>query len=402
MKFWRQRKDEALDAEIRHHLDEAVRDRIERGEAPDEARANALREFGNVGLVKEVTREMWGWAAIERLGQDLQFGLRMLRKHPGFSVIAILTLALSIGANLAIFSFVDTFFLRPLPARAPEQLISVEGGFAYPAYVHYRDHSRSFETLAAHYSTAPFNLAIDGDSSMVNGAVVSANYFPMLGLQPRLGRFFLPEEDAVPDRNPVVVISERMWRDRFNGDPNALGKQLQLNGVAFQIIGVAPAEFPGVIPGSRNELWAPTMMLRVGYRYCDALTNVDCRPLGILGRLTPGQTLMEAEAELNLLTRQFAANIPTEQRRVIWLRRALGIRMNERAVYAYQMELLMAVTGLLLVIACANVAGLLLVRASARRKEIAIRLCIGAGRWRLARQFLTESLLLACAGGALG
>lgn len=161
MKFWRQRKDEALDAEIRHHLNEAIRDRVERGEAPDEARANALREFGNVGLVKEVTREMWGWATLERMGQDLQFGLRMLRKHPSFSLIAILTLALSIGANLAIFSFVDTFFLRPLPAHEPERLINVDGGFAYPAYAHYRNHSKSFETLAAHYSTALINLVID-------------------------------------------------------------------------------------------------------------------------------------------------------------------------------------------------------------------------------------------------
>ena len=399
--FSRRRRYDEIAELIRDHLEEKIEDLMEDGLSREEATRKAHREFGNVTLIEERSREVWQWPRLETLFQDLRFGARMLLKKPVFTLIVVTTLALSIGANVAIFSFVDTFFLRPLPTRDPERLINVDGGFAYPAYAHYRDHSKSFETLAAHYSTALINLVIDGDSSMLKGAVVSANYFPMLGIQPRLGRFFLPEEDAVPDRNPVVVISERMWQERFNGDPNALGKQLKLNGVAFQIIGVSPAEFPGVVPGVWNEVWLPTMMLRVGYPGCDALA--DCKMLSFLGRLTPGQTLTEAEAELNLLARQLAANFPTEQGRVIRLHRALGIRMGpERPGYAYQMQLLMAVTGLLLVIACANVAGLLLMRASARRKEIAIRLCIGAGRCRLARQFLTESLLLACAGGALG
>jgi predicted permease len=342
--------------------------------------------------------------------QDLRFGVRMLMKRPGSALIIALTLALGIGANLTIFSFVDAFFLRPIPAREPERLVNPEGSqnrhmhgyYSYPSYVLYRDHSKSFEALAAHYSTAPLNLVIDGDSRMANGAVVSANYFSMLGIQPRLGRFFLPEEDAAPDRNPVVVISYRMWQDRFNGDPAALGKELSLNGAACQIIGVAPPDFPGVLAGFPNDFWLPTMMLRLGYRYCDALTDAGCRPLELLGRLAPGRTPAEAEAELNMLAQQFAAEFPAEQGRVISLRRTLGVRVIERPDYAYQMQLLMTVTGLLLLIACANVAGLLLVRAAARRKEISIRLCIGAGRWRLIRQFLTESLLLAIVGGGLG
>src|SRR5215510_8063744 len=219
MKLLRQRSDEELDSEIRNHLDEAIRDRIARGETPEDARVNAFREFGNVGLVKEVTRAMWGWAWLERLLQDVRFGLRMWRKHWGFSLVAIFTLAFGIGANLTIFSFVDTFFLRPIPAREPKQLINVEawwhdqweGYFSYPAYLYYRDHAKSFGVLAAHYSTAALHLGGEGDARMVDGAVVSANYFPMLGINPRLGRFFLPEDDAVPDRDPVVVISERMW-----------------------------------------------------------------------------------------------------------------------------------------------------------------------------------------------
>ena len=344
--------------------------------------------------------------------QDLRYGVRMLAKKPGFTLIAVLTLALGIGANLTIFSFVDTFFLRSVPARNPERLVIAEysrkGGslrdynVSYPEYLNYRDHTESFESLAAHYSTAPLNVVIEGDSRVANGAVVSANYFSMLEIQPHLGRFFLPEEDAAPDRNPVVVISYWMWQRYFGGDPSVVGKELRLNGSPCQVIGVAPADFPGVLAGFANEFWLPTMMLRLGYRWCDAITESDCRPLSLLGRLEKGRTIAEAGAELNQLARQFAPGSPSEQERVISVRHAVGVRRDERDAFVYQMQLLMAVTGLLLLIACANVASLLLVHGAARRKEIAVRLCIGAGRWRLIRQFLTESLLLAIAGGALG
>jgi predicted permease len=408
--FGDRKANQELDDEIEAHLRLLTERYVRQGMTEEEAAWAARRQFGNLTLLQEEHREIRGFRPIETLFQDLRYGLRVLRKNPGFTVAAILSLALGIGANLTIFSFVDAFFLRPIPAREPERLVNAEGilspwphgYYAYPSYVLYRDHSKSFEALAAHYSTTPLNMVIDGDSRMVNGAVVSANYFSMLGIQPRLGRFFLPEEDAVPDRNPVVVISYRMWQDRFNGDPSALGKELSLNGAACQIIGVAPPDFPGVLAGFPNDLWLPTMMLRLGYRYCDSLTDSGCRPLELLGRLAPDRTLAEAEAELNLLAQRFAPAFPSEQGRVISLRHTLGVRVNERSDYAYQMQLLMAVTGLLLLIACANVAGLLLVRAAARRKEISIRLCIGAGRWRLIRQFLTESLLLAVAGGGLG
>ncbi len=400
--FGDRRADRELDDEIETHLRLLTERYVRQGMSEAEAAWAARRQFGNVTLLQEVNHEMRGIRLIETLLQDVRYGLRILRKSPGVTAIAVLSLALGIGANLTIFSFVDAFFLRPLPAREPERLVNVGGGHTYPSYVHYRDHNKSFEALAAHYSTAPLNLAIEGDASIVNGAVVSANYFSMLGIQPRLGRFFLPEEDAVPDRNPVVVISYRMWQDRFNGDPAALGKELSLNGAACQIIGIAPPDFPGVTAAYPNEFWLPTMMLRLGYRSCDAIADAGCRTLALLGRLAPGRTLAEAEAELNLLAQQFAAVSPGERGRVFSLRPALGVMTNERPAYAYQMRLLMTVTGLLLVIACANVAGLLLVRAAARRKEISIRLCIGAGRFRLIRQFLTESLLLALAGGALG
>jgi predicted permease len=347
---------------------------------------------------------------LENLVQDLRYGARMLLKQPGFTFVAVLTLALGIGANLTIFSFVDTMFLRPLPARDPERLVTVEAtlngrssdGQGYATFEHYRDHCQSLEALVAHYSTAPVNIVAEGDSRVTNGAVVSGNYFSVLGIQPRLGRFFLPEEDAVPDRDPVVVISHTMWERRFGGDPGVLGKELLLNGSACRIIGVAPSDFQGVLAGFPNEFWIPMMMLRLGYRWCDAITQADCRPLSLLGRLAPGRTLADAQAELSLLSDQLAATSRAQQGRGVLLKHALGVRVNEREGYRYQMQLLMAVTGLLLLIACANVASLLLVRSAARRKEIAIRLCIGAGRARLVRQFLTESLLIAFAGGGLG
>jgi predicted permease len=408
--FGDRKVNQELDDEIETHLRLLAERYVRQGMTEEEAAWAARRQFGNLTMLQEEHRDMRGFRHLETFLQDLRYGLRVLRKNPGFTLAAVLSLAMGIGANLTIFSFVDAFFLRPIPAREPEQLVTVEARrngrwnafYAYPAYTHYRDHSKSFDALAAHYSTAPLNLVIEGNARMANGAVVSANYFSMLGIQPRLGRFFLPEEDAVPDRNPVVVISYRMWQDHFGGDPAVLGKELSLNGVDCQIIGVAPADFPGVLAGFPNEFWLPAMMLRLGYRWCDAIANAQCKPLQLLGRLAPGRTLAEAEAELNLLAQQLAATFPTEQGRVISLRPALGVRMIEREGFAYQMRLLMTVTGLLLLIACANVAGLLLVRGAARRKEIAVRLCIGAGRGRLIRQFLTESLLMALAGGGVG
>jgi len=340
------------------------------------------------------------------LWQDLRYGARMLLKRPAFSLIAVIKLALGIGANLTIFTFVDTMFFRPLPVAEPYQLVNVGAvigeGHAYPLYAHLRDQSKSFEALAAHYSTAPLNMSGDGDSQMMRGAVVSANYFSTLGVNPVRGRFFLPEEDSVPDRDQVVVISEGMWQSRFGGEPSVVGRKIQLNGNEFSIIGVAPKNFEGVSPGYPNDMWIPTMMLRLGYRWCDALTDLKCRPLEFIGRLAPGRTVASAQTELATLSSQFAAASPGAQDRGIKLMPALGVRATDRESLSYQLRLMMAMTGLLLLIACANVSGLLLNAGAARRKEIAVRMSIGAGRARLIRQFLTESFLLTLAGGLVG
>jgi len=338
---------------------------------------------------------------------DLRYGARMLLKRPALSLIAAVTLGLGIGANLTIFSFVDTMFFRPLPVREPYQLVAVgvgiDNGFAYPAYTHFRDHNKSFESLAAHYSTAPLNLAApDGDSETLNGAVVSANYFSTLGITPSLGRFFSPDEDSVPDRDRVAVISYGFWQSRFGGDQSVLGKEIRLNGSDFEIVGVAPAEFQGVSPGYPNDVWIPTMMLRLGYRWCDALKDLECDPLQSIGRLDRNQSLTSAQAEMSTLSSQWAAANPGSKDRGVRLNPALGVRAMDRDSLKYQLRLMMTMTGVLLLIACANVAGLWLNAGAARRREISVRLCIGAGRFRLLRQFLTESLVLTVAGGALG
>jgi predicted permease len=413
MKFsWlsRKQREEELDAEIKGHLEMAKRDRVERGESPDQARANALREFGNVGLVKEVTREIWGWTSLDRLGQDLRFGWRMLRKNPGFSLIAILTLALGIGANTAIFTLLDKVLIRSLPVEQPQQLVvfakdasGAPVSFSYPMFAELRTHDQSLSGVAA-YTQQPFSLSDGSRTDRVIGQIVSGNFFEVLGLRPALGRFFLPVEDHTPGSHPVTVISYGLWQRRFGADPAVIGKTINLNAYQYTVVGVTPKEFTGTTRGTVNDVYVPTMMqVQAQPGRNSKLEDRGSGWLNLFGRLKADAGRAQAQAALTALSAESKKAFPgsTDPAAIILVDGSRGFtgRITDLTL---PLKLLMGVVGLVLLIACANIANLLLARSAARRKELAIRLAIGASRWRIVRQLLTESLILAAIGGSAG
>ncbi|HKQ76146.1 MAG TPA: ABC transporter permease [Blastocatellia bacterium] len=417
MKFWRQRKDEELDTEIRNYIDEAIRDRLARGESPDEARANALREFGNVGLVKEVTRAMWGWASLERLGQDLRFGLRMLFKQPGFTLIAVLTLALGIGVNTALFTGFN-LLLRPRPIKDPETIINLErrggksGSFSYAEYIALRDQAQSLSVWLPTYG----DLFLLGETTtgvapeVVEGTFVSEHYLSALGGQMRLGRFFSAEENRVAGREAVIVLSHRFWQRRFAGNPNIVGQSLLLNGKPFTVIGVTNPAFVGLAM-EMPDLWAPLMMRSAMLSantedfhgaHPDWFGDPEAQWLRLHARLQPGRTFAEAQTELQaLFSRLPRTEKNTEPKVTIELTPYSGQELRRESVRS-TLALALSASGLVLLIACSNLANMLLARTAARQKEIGVRLALGASRSRVLRQLLTESLLLAGLGGVAG
>ncbi|MGB7753185.1 MAG: ABC transporter permease, partial [Candidatus Acidiferrales bacterium] len=339
------------------------------------------------------------------LWQDVRYALRVLLKSPSFTATAILTLALGIGANSTIFSWINSTLLNPIPgaSNTGNILAFTSGGssrnpipFSYPDFLDLRDRTRSFSALTG-FSIEPMNLTGRAKPERTWGTLVSANYFDFLGVRPVLGRGFLQSEDNAPGGAPVVVISYRMWQLRYSGDRSVIGRTLQINEHPYSIVGVAPPVFQGTQTGLRSELWLPIMMAPQIMSNSDRLHERSNTWVVTLGRVAPGVVLDQAQTEMNLLMKQLVAQYPKEHQgeNIVTLYPLWRAPFGANGYLYVLLPMLMAIAGAVLLLACANVANLLLVRSVARRREIAIRLSIGASRWRLIRQLLIESLILA-------
>ena len=378
----------------------------------EEARREALRSFGGVEQTKELYREQRGVPMIETTLQDLRFGLRMLRRSPGFSVLAILCLTLGIGANAAVFSWVEGILFRPYPAVSHQERLLALGGtergeaggtpLSWPDFADLQRSSTLFDTLFVSKITGT-TLSIGDRAERITGSIVSANYFDAIGVHPILGRGFEPGEDTGRNAHPVTVISYQLWQGRFKGDPQIIGKTQRLNGVVHTIVGVAPEGFYGTFVGWAMHFWVPASMEEIfesgGYK----LEDRGARWIEAYVRLKPGVTREQAQQETSAVAKRLEADYPdTNRGRGMQLWPLWQTPFNNARTLLPTLEIMLAVVFFVLLIACANVGNLLLVRSFARRHEMTVRLAIGASRWRLLKQLLTEGVILSAFGAAGG
>jgi predicted permease len=417
----RRRADRELDEEIQAHLEMEVERNIADGMSPEEARLAARRSFGSVAIAKEDSRAMWGLGLLETFWQDLRYGLRMLLKHKGFTTVAVLSLALGIGANTAIFSLVDPILLKSLPVKSPEQLVAFEGinqrgerdtVFSYPMFERIRDRPQVFAgVLAAEDGSNHVEMVgpePGGRTEQAEVQLVSGEYFQVLGVNAFAGRLFTIADNQKSGAHPVAALSYGFWQRRFASGVSVIGRSIRLKGQPFTIIGVTPPGFFGESVGRAPDIWAPLVMQPRFQRGQSYLDQANIRWLRVMARLQPGVRKEKAQAELEALLGQIKSEPSDLGKWTGIIHAKIGLipgsqglsEMRDR--FSKPLRILMGVVGLALLIACANVANLLLARATTRQREVAIRLAIGAGRFRLIRQFLTESVLLAGVGGALG
>ncbi len=402
--FRHQQVETDLDDELAYHLEQEIQNNLTAGMVLEEARSRAQRTIGSVGLYKEECRDVRGVTLIESVARDARFGVRSLRRTPVFTAIAVATLALGIGANTTIFTFVDNIVLRPLPVHDPHRLVALNWdgavNMSYPNYLDFRNRNAVFSDLIATRFN-PVSMSLRARQNFrVWGYEVTGNYFETLGVEPALGRFFGPSEDC----HPIVVISHRWWQSHLASDPNVLGESVKINGFPFTIIGVAPQSFSGTELIVTADYWVPMNMEAQIEPGREWLRSRSSRQVWTLGRLKAGISSIQAESNLNQIAQQLARTYPHElsPNMRFQLSRPGLIGQAFRGPVSAIGSVLMVIAGLLLLLACANLAGMLLARASDRRWEFAIRLSVGASRRQLLRQLMVESLLLAAAGGLAG